>query len=269
MPHTTIDVRISDFLGHEQLIHAVSLDGHGWRLHAALDGSSFDKHCNDWQSVERTLNWLRTTAGRQAAKPPAARRSTFAAAVIAAMLVAVAATQAFAQAPGPRTEAVQAFERATLDYVRMHRRLEAQIGAIHLNINVAELNRIIQELAVAIRAERPDARQGDFFTPALAAELRASIDNALRDHGITPGDVKENELREAIDRGTVVLRVNGTFPWALASSMFPCVIAALPPLPPELQYRIVGNALVLIDVHASLIVDLLPGALVEPTIERR
>ena len=48
--------------------------------------------------------------------------------------------------------------------------------------------------------------------------------------------------------------------------MFPCVIAALPPLPPELQYRIVGDTLVLIDVHASLIVDLLPRALVETTI---
>lgn len=267
MPHTSIDLRISNFLGHEQLIHAVSLDGHGWRLHAALDGNSFDKHCNDWQSVERTLNWLRTMGGRQPAKPPAARLSTFAAAVIAAVLVAVAATQALAQTPDPRTDAVQAFERATLDYVRMHRRLEAQIGAIHLNINVAELNRIIQELAAAIRAERPDAKQGDVFTRALAPELRERINNALGDHGFTPGDVRENERREAIDASTVVLRVNGTFPWVLASTMFPCVIAALPPLPPELQYRIVGDTLVLIDVHASLIVDLLPHALVETTIE--
>ena len=268
MPHTTIDLRISDFLGHEQLIHAVTLNGHGWRLHATLDGGSFDKHCNDWQSVERTLNWLRITGGRQPAKPPAARRSTLAAAVIAAMMIAVAATQAFAQTPDPGTQAVQAFERATRDYVQMHRRLEAQIGAIHLNITVAELNRIIQELAVAIRAERPDAKQGDFFTPALAPELRARINNALRDNGFTPGDVRENERREAIDASAVVLRVNGTFPWVLASAMFPCVIAALPPLPPELQYRIVGDTLVLIDVHASLIVDLLPHALVETTIER-
>ena len=268
VPHTSIDLRILNFLGHEQLVHAVSLDGHGWRLHAALNGGCFDKHCNDWQSVERTLNWLRTTEGRQHAKPPA-RRSTLAMTVIAAMMIAVAATQAFAQAPDLGTPAVQAFERATRDYVRMHRRLEAQIGAIHLNINVAELNRIIQELAAAIRAERPEAKQGDVFTPGLAPELRASIHNALRDNGLTPGDVRENERREAVDARAVTLRVNGTFPWVLASAMFPCVLAALPPLPPELQYRIVGDTLVLIDVHASLIVDLLPHALVETTIERQ
>jgi hypothetical protein len=43
--------------------------------------------------------------------------------------------------------------------------------------------------------------------------------------------------------------------------MFPCVLAALPALPPELQYRIVGDALALIDVHAGLVVDVLPDAL--------
>jgi len=191
---------------------------------------------------------------------------------IAAMVIALAATQAFAQTPDPGTEAVQAFERATRVYVQMHRRLESQIGPIQLNTTVPELNRIIQELAAAIRAERPDAKQGDFFTPALATELRARIYNALRKNGFTACDVRDHERRDnerwdTIDLSRVVLRVNGTFPWVLATAMLPCVIAALPPLSPELQYRIVGDTLVLIDVHASLIVDLLPRALIETTIE--
>jgi len=269
VPHTTIDLRISDSLGHEQLIHAVTVDGNGWRLHAMLEGGSFDKHCSDWQSVERTLNWLRFRGGRQPAKPPA-RRSALATAAVAAMMLAVAATQAFAQVPDPGRQAVLAFERATHEYVQTHRRLESQIGAIQLNTTVAEFNRIILELAAAIRAERPDAKQGDFFTPALATELRARIHNALCDKGFTPGDVLDDERRDAIDMSTVVLRVNDTFPWVLATAMFPCVIAALPPLPSELQYRIVGDTLVLIDVHASLILDLLPRALVvETTFDKR
>jgi hypothetical protein len=36
---------------------------------------------------------------------------------------------------------------------------------------------------------------------------------------------------------------------------------ALPPLPSELQYRMVGGDLVLIDVHASVVVDILTNVL--------
>jgi hypothetical protein len=57
------------------------------------------------------------------------------------------------------------------------------------------------------------------------------------------------------------LRVNDRFPWLAANAMWPLMIAALPPLPEELEYRFVGRDLVLLDVHAGLIVDILPNAL--------
>jgi hypothetical protein len=37
-------------------------------------------------------------------------------------------------------------------------------------------------------------------------------------------------------------------------------MAALPKLPPELDYRSAGVALVLVDAHAGLVVDVLHGA---------
>ena len=57
--------------------------------------------------------------------------------------------------------------------------------------------------------------------------------------------------------------MNDTFPWGLGTAMFSCVLEALPPLPAELMYRMVGRDLFLIDVHAGLIVDVLPIALTE------
>ena len=183
-------------------------------------------------------------------------------------IILVAMSAPFVYGQNTESPAVRAFNAATRDYASMHRRLEQQIGSIQLNTPIETINRLIEELAVAIRVERPDAKQGDFFTPALAPELRARIEHALVMNGFSAADVRQSERRDAIDVGAAVLRVNGTFPWVLGAAMFPCVIAALPPLPPELQYRIVGDALVLIDVHASLIVDLLPHALVETTIER-
>lgn len=57
------------------------------------------------------------------------------------------------------------------------------------------------------------------------------------------------------------MNVNGTFPWAIGTAMVPSILEALPPLPPELQYRMVARDLVLIDVHASLVADILREAL--------
>ena len=58
------------------------------------------------------------------------------------------------------------------------------------------------------------------------------------------------------------LRVNAAWPPQIPFAFVPPqLLAALPTLPPELQYRIVGRSLVLWDHHANLIVDFLPRAL--------
>ena len=185
------------------------------------------------------------------------------AAAAALMLAAVGVSHA--QAPTEPTPEVSTFLAATRDYAALHRRLEAAVGRIDVDSSVESINRSTEALAAAIRSERHDARQGDLFTPALAHELRARVDGALRENNFHPGQIHANEATEGIDPATVRLHVNDRFPWALASMMFPCVIAALPPLPPELQYRIVGDALLLIDVHAGVIVDVLPNVLADMT----
>jgi hypothetical protein len=179
--------------------------------------------------------------------------------MLAAILIAASAVPSYAQ--DATSEPVRAFTAATRDYAQMHRRLEREIGPIEINTSIDQINSIIQQLAAAIRVERPGAKQGDFFTPALAPELRARINQALLADDFTAEDVIRAGRVDGIDYQRVALRVNGTFPWILGTAMFPCVIHALPELPPELQYRIVGTDLILIDVHASLIVDILPSAL--------
>lgn len=54
---------------------------------------------------------------------------------------------------------------------------------------------------------------------------------------------------------------NGRYDWGLGAWMWPALLKALPPLPRELEYRLVGNQLVLIDLHADLVVDTLDHAL--------
>ena len=49
--------------------------------------------------------------------------------------------------------------------------------------------------------------------------------------------------------------------------MPPDVLKALPPLPESLEYRFVGDSLILLDPHAHIIVDFLPNALPRLTSE--
>jgi hypothetical protein len=183
----------------------------------------------------------------------------------AAMLLTVVASSPLAQTVPPPSP-IAAFAVATRDYAAMHRRIERQLPPIEINAGAESIGRAVDELTNAIRYARKDAQQGDIFTPEVAPLLRSAIHAGLLDHGLTEEDIRRVERAEGIDASKVMLRVNESFPWLAASAMFPCVIDALPPLPPELQYRIVGNTLVLVDVHASLIVDILPNALVETSV---
>jgi hypothetical protein len=192
-------------------------------------------------------------------------RATLAWRLTGFLFLSLMAATAAAQPAEPSRQPFTTFERATADYADMHRRLEQQIGPIELGTPLTEINRIIRELNAAIRAERRDAGLGDFFTPVLAPLLRARIADALHEHGFTADDVRASARVDGAYYDRAPLRVNDTFPWILAVAMFPCVIDALPPLPPELQYRIVGDDLVLIDIHASLVVDILPRALADLT----
>jgi hypothetical protein len=186
---------------------------------------------------------------------------------LAAVIAATLVTGASGGAQGPSidvtSQAVAAFDRSTSDYASLHRRLEEPIGSIRLGMSVDAINRHIQLLATAIRVERADAQAGAFFTAALATELRARVQRALDEHGYTAADVLAHGRVPGVDYARVRLQVNDTFPWVLGVAMLPGVIDALPALPPELQYRIVGRELVLIDVHAMVIVDILTNLLIQ------
>lgn len=184
---------------------------------------------------------------------------------ITGITVAIFALIGHARGQPVDADGVLRFLRAAEDYAFMHRQVERRLPAMEVNANPETILKAIDAMAAAVRVARPDARQGDLFNPAVEAAIRVRIARALRTHGFTPDDVLAAGLAGGVDPGAVTLRVNGRFPWAVGTAMFPSVMEALPPLPPELVYRIVGRDLILIDVHASLIVDILPFALGEPT----
>ena len=156
----------------------------------------------------------------------------------------------------------EAFLQSVDRYVGLHRRLEAPLPPEVVTGDVEALFAPRKALSEAIRTARANARQGDIFAPALARYFRMLVADALAEGGVT-------DMLKIVEDENVVHTpptVNGDYPAGRSISLMPpCLLAALPPLPPELQYRFVGRDLILWDMHAGLIVDFVPEAIPETT----
>ena len=141
-----------------------------------------------------------------------------------------AAAGSRAQEPFGDAPAMLEFQRAADSYAFTHRQTERR-GA-----------------ATAVRSE------GVIFTPVIGAAFRARIAAASR---------RDNcSVPRPSDTDFVVPRVNTSI--AGSHEVPPCIAAVLPPLPAELQYRFSGIALLLVDAHLKVVVDVLHAAFPAP-----
>lgn len=149
------------------------------------------------------------------------------------------------------------------EYVKLHRRLEADLPPEIVTADAERLRAPRIALAREVRMARAGAKQGDIFAPPVADYFRHLIADALDAGGI-------GNFLEIIEDGNfvrVIPTVNGDYPAGASISFMPtCLLAALPPLPKELEYRFLSRDLILWDVHAGLIVDFVPHAIPETTI---
>jgi len=168
--------------------------------------------------------------------------------VLVLVLVPVLAPRAAAQAADPR--ALVGFQRAADAYAFLHRQVERKLGLAHRRAGEPEAVGTA-ELSAALRAERGGAAEGSLFTPAAAAAFRDALTRVTRLPGCDAGDLRAG--------GASPVQVNG--PASSTRRLNACIADVLPRLPDELEYRSAGAALVIVDVHADLVVDVLRSPL--------
>jgi hypothetical protein len=181
-------------------------------------------------------------------------------------LLAVASPQAPPGKPttgaGTDATAIAEFTRDVHAYANLHDIVAASMPSEKMYADSEQVQRHIDRLADALRAERAAARLGDVFKPAIASLFKRRLTHAiprsaLRGEALEPDRAPRDESR---------LEVNDAFPWIAQPRMPPAILATLTPLPPGLEYRFVYRDLVLVDVGANLVVDILENALpVTPT----
>ena len=165
-------------------------------------------------------------------------------------------TPATASAQDPRDDSlVCMFDAGVEQYVQMHRRLERLVPPPIITPDPFRLFVSRVALAEEIRRERSFAKQGDIFSPDIAAMFRQIVERTLRADRVNWAVfLDEDGMTLPIE-----VDVNGPYPaGGPVSTMSPTLLRALPRLPPELQYRFVNMHLILWDVHAGLIVDYVP-----------
>jgi hypothetical protein len=116
-----------------------------------------------------------------------------------------------------------------------------------------------QDLATKVKVVRPNAKQGDIFTPTIAIYFRNQISATLKG---PDGPKVRASLNNAEPVHGLALHVNEAYPQNIPiQSTPPSLLLNLPTLPQELEYRIVGRALVLHDIGPDVVVDFIPDAL--------
>jgi hypothetical protein len=162
-------------------------------------------------------------------------------------------------ASGDDAEAVADFQRRLLQYDAVRQRLDASLPVQVVSSHPAEILAIIDAHHRALRLARHAARQGDMFSPSVAALFRRWIVDSL--DGMT---AEAFLVMITEDDAPPMARpcVNDSYPDGGAlTTMPPKLLQMFPQLPSGLEYRFIGRDLILWDPHANLIIDFIPHAL--------
>ena len=155
------------------------------------------------------------------------------------------------------------FDQRIDRYVRLHRRLERELPPEHLFGDLEAMPLAVDALHNAMVDARPNAKAGTFFTPGVAQLLTTRLALAITAAGLTPAEAMI-AMNLGYRQRIPAVEINGRIPPGRHVRVWPALMATLPPLPEELEYRFVGWDLVLVDVHADLILDVLEDALPRP-----
>jgi hypothetical protein len=169
----------------------------------------------------------------------------------------------------PRTDrqALADFQARVDRYAALHRQMEETTPPIVVSDDWSSIRESIDALAGKIQAARANAREGDVFTPEVERWFRRTLAECLAGVDIEGflADINEEDWKDFV----LVPQVNGRWPQgAPLPTMSPHLLAVLPQLPEELQYRFMDRDLILWDVHANVIVDFIREALMNSPISQ-
>ena len=175
---------------------------------------------------------------------------------------ATPATTAPSTDPGVNAQgaATLEFKKRIDAYLKIHNDAEGKVPNLKRTDDPKEISDRQAALAKMIMTLRAGAQPGDIFAPEYQPYFIKIVQEDFKTRSAADRKALVNELP-----ANMKIDINTVYPTTIPLETFPPVLLRkLPDLPPELEYRIVNKSLILRDVKANLIVDILRG--VVPTI---
>lgn len=144
------------------------------------------------------------------------------------------------------------------DYIDLHAKLERSLPSLPKDATPQQIDKHQRAFEILVRNARAAAKPGDIFT----AEARPVIMRLL---ATVFGGPEGQQLKASImDENPVgiTVSVNGRYPDTVPlSTVPPQVLQTLPKLSEDMEYRFIGDRLILLDTHAHVIADVIEDAL--------
>jgi hypothetical protein len=145
-------------------------------------------------------------------------------------------------------DTARAFSVRVRRYADLRSNLEKGLIGLTITDDPAQIERAESALAREIRLARAEAGEGEIFTPTITARFKKVL--TLEMNASTWAAIMDDNPREFSHR------INGTYPKRKPlSTVPPTILARLPALPDDIQYRFLGRHLILYDTRANLIID--------------
>jgi len=147
------------------------------------------------------------------------------------------------------------------DYIELHDRLEKSLPKLPDSATPQQIDRLQRQFEELIRKERRSAKPGDIFTPEarpVIKRLLAAVFSGPDGKALKASIMDENPA----DPVQLKVRVNSRYPDTVPlTSIPPEVLQTLPKLGEDLEYRFVGDWMILLDTHAHVVADFIEDAL--------
>ena len=184
-------------------------------------------------------------------------------AAVLMMVFALCASPLAAQAKKSTTQAdlqaaaLKDFQKRLDAYVDLRARLAKELKPLSPTASASDLAARQESLAAALRLARKTAKQGDLIPTPVASQLRTIVQADFQ--GRKP-DARQAAFSEVADAGTPI--INRTYPAKAAlPTVPPLLLAKLPALPDNLQYRFIDRHLLILDGDTQLIIDYVSNVL--------